>query len=251
MRADRRVGRSRAARRGCAPSSHTSARSFAFTAAWQAVVAAIRCSASCTCAPRSSPSRSSASASSALALSSALSSAGAAVTLIVAPPKLSISKPNRSSSERRARASACCADGGDVEQHRHQQPLRFEPPRGELLHHPLEQHPLVRDVLIDDRQPLVVDRDDEGVAELAERNHRLDVRRRRRHGRFGTARSGALRLTLSVSYVGPCFSGGRLPPVRIHAAGQDAGQRRRERRLRRVLRPQLQLRRAAAVRACP
>ena len=49
-------------------------------------------------------------------------------------------------------------------------------PRGQRLHHPLEQHALVRDVLVDDRHPLVVDGDDEGVAELAERNHRTDVR---------------------------------------------------------------------------
>ena len=34
----------------------------------------------------------------------------------------------------------------------------------------------MRDVLIDDRDPLVVDRDDERVAELAERDHRSDLR---------------------------------------------------------------------------
>ena len=52
-------------------------------------------------------------------------------------------------------------------------------PARQPLHHPLEQHPLVRHVLVDDRHPLVVHGDDERVAELAERNHRPDVVRRR------------------------------------------------------------------------
>ena len=75
-----------------------------------------------------------------------------------------------------------------VEHHRHQQPLRLEAARRQPLHHPLEQHALVRDVLIDDRNPLVVDRDDERVAELAERNHRPDAR----SGRCGAARGRSL-----------------------------------------------------------
>ena len=40
----------------------------------------------------------------------------------------------------------------------------------------LEQHAFVRDVLIDDRHTLIVDRDDERVAELAEGKHRANLR---------------------------------------------------------------------------
>ena len=61
-----------------------------------------------------------------------------------------------------------------LEHHRHEQALALEPPGGQPLHDPLEQHPLVRDVLVDDADALVVDRDDERVAELPERDHRAD-----------------------------------------------------------------------------
>ena len=65
----------------------------------------------------------------------------------------------------------------DLEQHRHQQSLRLERTAGQPLHHALEQNALVRDVLIDDRDALVVHRDDERVAELTEGDHRLDLDR--------------------------------------------------------------------------
>ena len=44
-----------------------------------------------------------------------------------------------------------------------------------VLRDALEEHTLVGHVLIDNRDPLVVHRDDERVAELPERNHRADV----------------------------------------------------------------------------
>ena len=52
---------------------------------------------------------------------------------------------------------------------RGQESLALERPGGQPLHHLLEQHPLVRDMLIDDGDPVVVDRDDERVPELSER----------------------------------------------------------------------------------
>ena len=58
---------------------------------------------------------------------------------------------------------------------RREQPLALESPGRQPFHHLLEQHALVRDVLIDDRHPLVVDGDDERIAELPERSHRADV----------------------------------------------------------------------------
>ena len=62
------------------------------------------------------------------------------------------------------------------EHDRNQQPLALERTLGEPLHEALEQHPLVRHVLIDDRNPLVVDRDDEGVAKLPQRDERPHAR---------------------------------------------------------------------------
>ena len=59
-------------------------------------------------------------------------------------------------------------DGGE-------QPLALHPARRQPLHHLLEEHALVRDVLIDDRHALVIHRDDERIAELAERDHRPDL----------------------------------------------------------------------------
>jgi hypothetical protein len=58
---------------------------------------------------------------------------------------------------------------------------RLEPPVRQPLHHLFEQHPLVRDVLIDDRHALVVHRDDERVAKLPERDHGFDLDGRRRN----------------------------------------------------------------------
>ena len=64
---------------------------------------------------------------------------------------------------------------GELDEHRHEQALRLEAAGCQLLHHALEQHTLVRHVLIDNRDPLVIHRNDERVAELPERNHRADV----------------------------------------------------------------------------
>src|SRR4051795_11349366 len=61
-----------------------------------------------------------------------------------------------------------------VDEQRRQKPLAFERTGGQLLHDLFEQHALVRDMLVDDRDPLVVDRNDEGVAKLAKRAHRPD-----------------------------------------------------------------------------
>ena len=70
-----------------------------------------------------------------------------------------------------------------LDQDGRQQPLALETARRQLLHDPLEEHPFVRDVLIDDRHTFVVYRDDEGVAELPERDHRPDVGGTLRAGR--------------------------------------------------------------------
>ena len=59
-----------------------------------------------------------------------------------------------------------------LDEHRLEQPLALEPPARQPLGDALEQHALVRDVLIDDRDALFVNGDDERVAELAERHHR-------------------------------------------------------------------------------
>ena len=80
--------------------------------------------------------------------------------------------------------------GRQIEDERHQQTLRFEPAGRQLLHHPFEQHPLVRHVLIDDRDAVGVDRDDERIAELTERNEGLDFDGRQRRAR--RARRGFL-----------------------------------------------------------
>ena len=121
--------------------------------------------------PRSSPSRSSASARSAASQSSRRKSAGTADTLTLSPPNSSTSKPKRSS-VRAARPAPVARRRRSSSTHRHQQPLALERPRRQPLHDPLEQHALVRDVLVDDRNALVVHGDDEGVAELPQRNQR-------------------------------------------------------------------------------
>ncbi len=96
----------------------------------------------------------------------------------LSPPNSSTSKPNRSSVSA-MRGERLALRRRQLDQQRRQQPLALEPADGQLLDDLLEQHPLVRHVLIDDRDPLVVDGDDEGVAELAERNHRAGRRRGR------------------------------------------------------------------------
>ena len=163
----------------------------------------------------------------------------------------------------------------DIEQDRHEQALRLEPPGRQLLHHPFEQHALVRHMLIDDRHSLVVHGDDEGVAELAERDHRLDLDRcevRGRDGRgggtpLGTAkavpcvRASRVRLALDArpSVRRMRAAGDRIfirrallergrsryPSIRVCSARQDTRERTRDRRPRHVLGTQLQLRRPA------
>ena len=64
--------------------------------------------------------------------------------------------------------------GRELEQDRCQQPLAFQTPARQPFHDLFEQHALVRHVLVDDRHALVIYGDDEGVAELAQRDHRPD-----------------------------------------------------------------------------
>ena len=138
---------------------------------------------------------------------------------MLSPPNSSTSNPKRASAsdfEIRAARSA----GGSSRTHGNQQTLTLERFGRQPLHDPLEQHPLVRDVLIDDAQPLVVHGDDERVAELPERDHRAD-----RPG--GADAPGELkfarnvRAVLAVYVVGEDFSPpgvggahatGKLPP---------------------------------------
>ena len=82
--------------------------------------------------------------------------------------------------ETRRASRACCLQRlalrrRQLHQDRRQQPLALHPAGRQPLHHLLEQHPLVRDVLVDDGDPFIVDGNDEGVAELTERDHRPDV----------------------------------------------------------------------------
>ena len=130
----------------------------------------MRRSASSTRAPRSRPSRSSASARRAASRPPRPSSAGTAVSSHASPPNSSTSKPKRSSRSRAPPAPA--ARRRQLDEQRHQQPLALQAAGRQPLHHALEQHALVRDVLVDDGDALVVHRDDERVAKLPERNHR-------------------------------------------------------------------------------
>ena len=96
----------------------------------------------------------------------------------LSPPNSSISMPNLS------RVGGVLHQrlplrGRQLHENRRQQPLALQTSGRQPLHDLLEQHPLVRDVLIDDRHSFVVHRDDERVAELTERNHGTDVRARR------------------------------------------------------------------------
>ena len=107
----------------------------------------------------------------------------------------------------------------------------------------------MRDVLIDDRDPLVVDRDDEGVAKLAERNHRPDVGRRRRPA-MPAPPGGHVRRRCSVAGLDAASSTSRRgapaptgsetspPPSTPGSAGATGGRTG-------ALGPQLQLRHAA------
>ena len=93
-----------------------------------------------------------------------------------------------------------------------QQALALEPAGGEPLHHLLEQHPLVGHVLIDDGDAVLVDGDDEGVAELAEGLHRPvdDPARRRRRGagRRSHGDRGGAQLADRVGQRGSAGAGG-------------------------------------------
>ena len=122
---------------------------------------------------RSSPSRSSASARTAASLSDASSSAGTADRRRLPPPNSSTSRPNRSSVPRAAGAPDAARGDSSIRIGVSSRWLSRRPAR-QPLHHLLEQHALVRHVLIDDRHAFVVDRDDERVAELAERDHRAN-----------------------------------------------------------------------------
>ena len=164
---------------------------------------------------------------------------------MVAGPNPSISKPKRSSS-RGAIDQRLMRGRGDVDHQGDEQPLRLERSTGKPLHHPLEQHPLVRNVLIDDRHPFIVHRNDERVAKLAERNHRPDLGGRVRLKPGAT--SGRRR-----RLVPPVQRRVRRQPGRIRAASDSGyapllsmpGIDSDHRRWHGDLRPQLQLRRAA------
>ena len=67
-----------------------------------------------------------------------------------------------------------------VDQQRHQQPLPLDLLRVALAQDLLKQHPLMRNVLIDDPEALVVHRQDERIAQLAQRLQRGE----RIEGRF-------------------------------------------------------------------
>ena len=112
----------------------------------------------------------------AAAADSASSSAGMAHTRTASPPNSSTSNPSRS------RSAACVTSAWRPSGVRSSSSgcsrrWTLEPSGRQPLHRPLEQHALVGDVLVDDRDAFVVDRDDEGVAELAEGDHRPDGRR--------------------------------------------------------------------------
>ena len=96
--------------------------------------------------------------------------AGTAVTRSVSPPKSSTPKPSRVEIVRMAQ-QRLPPFGRQLDQHRLEQSLALESSGAQFLHHALEQHALVRDMLIDDRDAVGIHRDDERVAELAERHH--------------------------------------------------------------------------------
>ena len=134
---------------------------------------------------------------------------------------------------RRARRSACARRRRQLDQHRLEQPLALEPAARQPLGDPLEQHPLVRDVLIDDRDALFVHGDDERVAELAERHHRPD-----RRARCELALAGRCDAGLAAS--------ARPPLVGATAAHPPVPARRRVRPVRPAARETSRRRRSAA-----
>ena len=83
-------------------------------------------------------------------------------------PNGSVSKPEAFSSSAMRAYSICCA-ARQLDQDRHQQPLRLHAARGVLPQHLLEQDALVGHVLVDDPQAVAPGGDDEALVNLAER----------------------------------------------------------------------------------
>ena len=106
---------------------------------------------------------------------SRVSSAGNAVTRSESPPNSSISNPSRSSSAA-CPTSAWRRRGRHLHQHRLEQTLALQPAARQPLGDPLEQHALVRDVLVDDRDAVFIHGDDECVPELPEGHQGLQPR---------------------------------------------------------------------------
>ena len=152
------------------------------------------------------------------------SSAGIAVTLMLSPPNSSTSNPNRASAS--AFETAPPARPAAVRGRPGSAAAGSRAIRGQLLHDPLEQHALVRDVLIDDAEPFVVHGDDERVAELARARSSGGRRRRRRRcsdGRLGTRAQARSRPIPTVRQLNlgrpPDWTGGaqrlgKLPPLK-------------------------------------
>ncbi len=202
--------------------------SLAFTAAWHAIVAASRPSASSTLASGASPSRSDATARSASSERCQSRIAGTASTRRLVAPKSSSSNPARASAFA-CESSVWCSSGADFEHDRREHALGLERAAAQPLRDLLEENALVGDVLVDDRQPLVIDRDDERVAELAERRHRPDQRAHR----FASGHRGDARIAIPAGRAGiwRLTAGARLPSVLpgrpAKPERQRAGRRRR------------------------
>src|SRR5262245_42996214 len=77
---------------------------------------------------------------------------------------------------RRVRRQRLSCGGGQIHQHWNEHPLTFERAARGPLRDAFEQHALMGHVLIDDRNPLIVDGNDEGVTKLTERSHWTDGR---------------------------------------------------------------------------
>ena len=99
---------------------------------------------------------------------------------------------------------------GQLDQDRRQQPLALDPSGRQSLHRLLEQHALVRDVLIDDGDAFIVYGDDEGVAKLSEGNHRTEVRRIRR---IDAGRGCRTENTIEPLHAGHAREGGLRTPA--------------------------------------
>ena len=120
---------------------------------------------------------------------------------------------------RRVRDERLASVRRQVEQQRLEQALALEPSGRQPLHRPLEEHALVRHVLVDDGDALVVDRDDEGVAELAEGDHRAD-------GRRDTGPGSGLRAPGSGACPAPGADGARSRDAAWRPGARRPGSRR-------------------------